>query len=178
MNSNNLMLDLSQGNIAFDYEEDMYFESMSSYLAVDSNKEKDSGKFTIFHLNIRSYSANFLEFLAWAGKSVQAFDVLVFTEAYLDSYPVLVNIPGFDIVYTEKHLNKNDGIVIYIKSEHRHSSSEVVFHFATSMYIRLYCGDTTLDILSIYRNARGNITSFSDELVNFLESKKGVTSFL
>lgn len=71
--------------------------------------------FKLFHNNIRSIDHNFDELLVLLRGIDFEFDCIVLTESFKIWNIDLYRIPGYNIIYNEGSLNKNDGVVVLIK---------------------------------------------------------------
>lgn len=71
----------------------------------------------ILHLNIRSAMKNMDEFVLFLNKLALDIQIIVLTETYFVYDLNLLQIEGYTILYNEGSLNKNDGVLVYIRNE-------------------------------------------------------------
>ncbi|KAG8243487.1 hypothetical protein J6590_045338 [Homalodisca vitripennis] len=71
-------------------------------------------KLKIYHCNIRSYSKNIDELMIYLSHLNFNLDILVMTECWLSDGVEGVSIDGFDIYFTDKQRNRNDGTILYV----------------------------------------------------------------
>lgn len=83
---------------------------------VDSN----SKKFSMFHVNIRSITKNMNEMSILLDKFRYNFDCIILTETFQINDPSFYHIEGFEIIYNAGNINKNDGVVMYIRNTHNY----------------------------------------------------------
>lgn len=113
--------------------------------------------------NIRSISANITGFKALLSRTKLTQDIIVLTECWLSCNPIIPVINGYDHYFSSISINKNDGIVVYIKSDILDVTvSEPGVLDANCMLIKI--GKETC-ILAIYRTPSiRNITNFLNSL--------------
>lgn len=71
----------------------------------------------LFHMNIRSTAENLDELLVYLEQLVFNFDIIVSTETFKIIDLKLYSLPGYDLLYNCGTLNRNDGVVLYIKHD-------------------------------------------------------------
>ncbi|XP_048481677.1 uncharacterized protein LOC119693433 [Plutella xylostella] len=106
----------------------------------------------ILTFNIRSINCNFTDLQTLLHRITINFDFLILTECWLscasnDNIPLLDN---YTFTKTSNHLNKNDGVVVYARSDIQHSTEEINFNGSASGTL-IKIRDTTA-IVSIYRS--------------------------
>lgn len=80
-------------------------------------RDNDSkNNFSVFHNNIRSITKNNDEFQITLSEFGHMFDCIVLSETFRVDNVDIFNIPGYNIIYNEGEINKNDGVIIYIKT--------------------------------------------------------------
>lgn len=126
----------------------------------------------ILHLNIRSVSRNFDNLLVLIECFKLSYcDVIVLSECFRISSGSQFCIPGFDTFYNGADYNRNDGVMILVRS-----SLTVVnmFHTklptcqATVSRICLIIGGITFGITAVYRPPPIAIRDFVEDLHSFL----------
>ena len=128
---------------------------------------------SIMHTNIRSVACNFDQFVILLERVCIQCDVLVLTECWLSKMPTPPLIPGYTS-YSPDYTSQNDGVIIYIKSEIRHSVMKPLFLDANCLVLQ---HDDDYAVVAIYRSPScRNIGGFSDSLDACLTSLKTVKS--
>lgn len=125
---------------------------------------------TVLTQNIRSISANFSQFLVLLTRMGIGMDVIVLTECWLLSNPLIPSLEGYSHWLSTNNTLQNDGVVVYVKNS---LSNVVTMSFdlldANNVIIRL--GQHTV-IMAIYRSP-----SFQDT-TNFLCSLDNILTKL
>lgn len=73
----------------------------------------------IIHQNIRSIYNNFSDFEITFSQFKINIDVIIFTECRLNSNKNIPLLSNYTVYFTNKLFNQNDGVVVYIKNEHK-----------------------------------------------------------
>lgn len=129
-------------------------ENCRNIIALDSLK--------ILTQNIRSISANIHSFTTLLVRLSISLDIIILTECWLSCNPHIPAIDGYNSYSSNKWTNKNDGVVVYIKSNLANVIViEPLFTDASCLQILI---EKTTCILALYRPP-----SFKD-ITNFLSS--------
>lgn len=111
-------------------------------------------------VNIRSINANLDELLLFLkNDSYFNIDLIVLTETWHNPENCNYNIPGYNIFYSTKKRNQNDGIIIFAK---QHLVIDVhEFDFCEANIIKLSISNYIfpINIICIYRSPSGNINA-------------------
>lgn len=133
-----------------------------------------SNSINCFHTNIRSLSANFDEACLLVSSLNVTFDFIVFTETFHITDPTLFSITGYNLIYNEGKINKNDGVVVYIKENLEYTCSVVSVGPVRAISINALIKDRKCHVLALYRNPNPctsqNIEDFNVGLENFLKN--------
>lgn len=133
---------------------------------------KANGGFGIFHGNIRSLKKNMDEFSIVLNELKYNFHCIVLTETWNLYDLQLFNIPGYDLIYNEGHINQNDGVVIYIKNESNYFYNIITINEIKVIQLTTSYSNKSIQILAIYRSPSLCPFSFNLGLSNFLKSCK------
>ena len=105
-----------------DYIRDYAFNNVETCV-VDGVREFENkshslsdNSLNIFHLNIRSISENLDELVVYLQQFKKKFDLIVLSETFQITDLSLHSLPGYDMLYNEGKVNRNDGVVVYIRS--------------------------------------------------------------
>lgn len=89
-------------------------------LAEALTAEKTCG-LSVLHINIRSLDKHFVDLEALIRTHLRNIDVIVCTETWKIHHLQMYSLEGFHSYYNNGNINKNDGVVIYIKNNLKHS---------------------------------------------------------
>lgn len=104
------------------YIRDYNFDQVDTKVVSDINQADnlfvcfELGSFKLYHNNIRSISKNLDETKVYISQFNFQFDCIVFTETYGIPDTSLFLVDGYDLLYNEGDFNRNDGVVVYIRS--------------------------------------------------------------
>lgn len=128
----------------------------------------------IIHINIRSINKNFEQFMIMLTLTKLEFDLLIFTECWLQVAGNLPILNGYDSYFTKSNPIKNDGVVIYIKNSINCTTYEPKILDANS----LICCFNKTAIIAVYRSPSyldpNNFYASLHEIVTTLESYNSV----
>lgn len=71
--------------------------------------------FKLFHTNIRSISKNFDELKVYLDQFETKFHCIILTETYNAIDELYFSIHGYDLIYNHGNINKNDGVILFVK---------------------------------------------------------------
>lgn len=132
--------------------------------------DKKGDKFQLFHNNIRSLSKNVDELNVVLNEFNYIFDCIVLTETFKLYNVDLFNIPGYDLIYNEGGINKNDGVLIYIKSIYNYNYEIINLGIIKAIKLTTTYNNKTVQIIAIYRSPSLCPISFNSNLNNFLKA--------
>lgn len=104
-----------------EYIRDYEFSNVDTYVVDEicefENKfySLSDNSLNIFHLNIRSISENLDELVVYLQQLKKKFDLIVLSETFRLADLSLHSLPGYDILYNWGKVNRNDGVVVYIR---------------------------------------------------------------
>lgn len=104
-------------NTVKDFEESLSIDCYSiesidecaGYLTADQN-------FKLMTFNIRSIQHNFDSFMVSWERLNTDIDVLILTECWLNDNSIVPVLPGYNSFRTNKYINKNGGVIAYVKN--------------------------------------------------------------
>lgn len=129
----------------------------------------------IMHFNIRSANKNFDEFLALIeAYKLTSCDVFVLSECFRNVCADNLNVPGYVTIYNGGDLNKNDGVLVVIKSDLNYtiSNQKLIMCGVTLSIVNLIIGGVSFRIVALYRPNPSNLISFIDELDEYLDNAR------
>nr|CAI5833589.1 unnamed protein product [Callosobruchus analis] len=80
-------------------------------------------------------------------------------------------MPGYDLLYNEGHINKNDGLVIYIKNDLDYNSKIITLGNLKAIDLEIRHSNKIISILSIYRPSSLCPLEFTKNLDIYLRQK-------
>ncbi|KAJ8945847.1 hypothetical protein NQ318_009588 [Aromia moschata] len=128
--------------------------------------------FKIIHNNIRSLPKNIDEFNVFLHQFDSNFECIVLTETFKIPDLSLFNIAGYTTIYNEGNVNKNDGIVIYIKSDIQFSHEILQVGSIKIINLKVTYLGNKIRILAIYRPPSTCPYEFNAGLREILETHK------
>ncbi|VEN58210.1 unnamed protein product [Callosobruchus maculatus] len=131
----------------------------------------DGMKFNIFHNNIRSISKNLDELLILLHELQANFHCIVLTETFQLYNTDIYNIPGYDLIYNGGGINKNDGVIIYVKSDLQYSYEMHHIQDIEVVNMLIKYADKTFNIIPLYRSPSTSADEFTHHLNIFLKQK-------
>lgn len=142
--------------------------SRSLVCSPENIQQNISGKsFNVLHTNIRSVNCNFNHLMTLLARINTQCDVIILSECWLSKITGIPALEGY-ISYKSKHINQNDGVIMYVKSDIEHIIIEPTLHDANCLIMK---SSTELAIVGAYRSPSSkNIENFIDSLDQILES--------
>jgi len=97
-------------------EETRMFEDQLEYQNYIAANCEGGSMINVFHLNVRSLQKNYDELVVYLNSFNKInIDVIILSETFVLPDASFFNITGFHVYYSGGELNKNDGVVMYIK---------------------------------------------------------------
>lgn len=124
----------------------------------------------IFHINIRSLVKNFDELILFLGQFEEKFDVIALTETFKLHDISLFTIGGYNMLYSHSEVNRNDGVVVYVRDGLKYECETILFESIKILNFSFILGNTRFRITPIYRPHETCPIKFVDNLENFLRN--------
>lgn len=124
----------------------------------------------IIHLNINSIHANFDNFIVFLETyNLTICDVIILTESYNILSCNQYNIPGYSIHYNNSKFNRNDGVIVYIKSNLNADILDIKLDksLVTLTRVCFKIKNITFGITAVYRNHDTDKVSFIEDIHNY-----------
>lgn len=128
--------------------------------------------FGVFHTNIRSLSKNFDSLKIFLARITVSFDVIVLTETYQLLDIDVFNMDGYDIIYNNGNINKNDGVIVLIKNNLEYTYQIVEIGPINALQLNINVNKIKYEVLCIYRPPSTCIETFNRNLCDCLSSEK------
>lgn len=133
-------------------------------------KQNKIQKFNIFHNNIRSLTKNFDELNIIRNEFGNNLDCIILTETFKIYDINLFHIPGYTTIYNNGDINKNDGVIIYIKNTINFTYNIINFQRIKVIQLFFNIDNTDVELLAIYRPPSLCPLQFNNSLQNFLQT--------
>lgn len=130
--------------------------------------------FLLINQNIRSANRNLDEFIVTISNLNKSPDCIVLTEAHLNLYsPTDFNIPEYNCFTTKEVLNKNSGVVVFVKKKYSISMVKEIPMLQTNcLQIQIVVQNKTIQIFAIYRTHGSQPLQFINELQEIITKCK------
>ena len=154
-------IDLLECNIQ---QETIDCSALKSKLSVNHNL------INIIHLNIRSINKNFNEFLLFLeAYKINYCDVIVLSETW-NINDAIYDIPGYNMHYNYANYNKNDGVVVYTKSDLncKFVDTKLITSGVTLTRIELILENVRFGVICVYRPPSTHVQSFLEDIGTYL----------
>lgn len=122
---------------------------------------------SIIHLNINSIHANFDNFITFLeAYKLTNCDVIILTETYNILSSDQYNIPGYFVHYNNSKFNRNDGVIIFMKSNLNTEISDIKLEksLVTLTRVCFKINNISFGITAAYRNHETDKVSFIDDI--------------
>lgn len=124
----------------------------------------------IFHTNIRSIDKNLDELLVLLEQFSDDFDVIILSETLNVEDLDLYKINSYDIFYSHGNLNRNDGVVVYIKANMKYKCSTIKIGDISGLKLNISLYNKSIILTSTYRPHCTTIKQFNIDLVDYLSN--------
>lgn len=132
--------------------------------------KRNPADITIVTQNIRSIYSNHNDLLLNLHSLKTDIDLITLTECRLDTSKPIPQIHNYLPYQTFNHLNKADGVVVYVKNTHKTSVEEVTLTHASCLQINFH-SPNELTVLAIYRSpSKPKSDEFTNSLNNHLNT--------
>lgn len=131
-----------------------------------------SQNFKIFHLNIRSISENLDQLILHLKQYTTQFDILVLTETFKIYDLNIFSLPGYNMVYNNGDVNKNDGVVVYVRENIRFGHRVIPLGEIKLLQLDFIVGGKRIILSAVYRLHPTSPHTFNYSLYNYLKSIK------
>ena len=156
------------------YQQERIYDDFEAF-----NKHRNNNENLILYLNIRSLNANFdkLEILI-KNLKIKPY-VIVCTEVWQLAHFHYYKINDYNIYYNQGDINKNDGVVIYIRDDVIQSTETIsIGKLKILNTIITLSNSKILEISSLYRSHDLSYTEFNCNLKSYLVLKRKVRNHI
>lgn len=125
--------------------------------------------FKLFHINIRSISKNFDELSIYLSQFLIKFDIIVLTETYVVHDLSIFSMKGYDVLYNKGNVNKNDGVIIFIKSNIEYTHNIVNVGEVKALQLKITNQNKEILLTALYRSPSTCPFIFNNDLMKYLD---------
>lgn len=139
---------------------------------------KNINSLKIIYLNIRSYYKNIDSFLIFIESISVRFDVMVLSEAWVDEDKTLVTLDGYDVYSTTNNWNRNDGVIVYIRTELCGIMQQIALGEASGLRLDFDTDGRHYSLLGVYRSPAMDCDLFLSALDNYYSRTDNKTTYI
>lgn len=126
--------------------------------------------FKVLSYNIRSINKNFNNFLIVLHRTNVQFDLIILSECHINEMSIIPILPGYNSYRSNKVINKNSGVVVYVKDTWNASVHEPNFREADSLLVDI---PNIVTLLAVYRSPSfTKVNTFLVDLECYLDMYK------
>ena len=147
------------------------FTSMAFNDFVGNNYSSNRNSLSILHMNIRSISKNYDNFVASLDSINLKFDVIAISESWLKDSTADIYFPGYSSYHSTRPSRSGGGTALYIKN---HLLSSLIIGTTVNnddiecVFAEIRHNNGKVVVGSIYRPPSGNVSIFQNELCSKL----------
>lgn len=124
---------------------------------------------TVLHMNIRSLRKHFEELEVFLAEFVEGPDVIILSETFEINNINLYVINGYEVEYNGGKINRNDGVVAYVRSDIRYNSETYIHNGLNILRIELLNSDgSVVGVNALYRPFDCETGDFNLALTSYL----------
>lgn len=147
----------------------------TDYIDLLLNDEMTTG-LKVIHINIRSYFKNIDNLLIILQDLTTKYDIIALSETWLDGNKQIYDIDGYDYYVTTDNWNRNDGVLVYVRSDIPALSRQITLGEARALELTFTTDNRQYNILTTYRSPSMNFHSFAAALQShYSKTVKGTT---
>lgn len=129
-----------------------------------------STPFSIIHFNIRSITKNMDEMIVFLNRFSSDFQIIVLSETFLVYDLDVLKIDGYTTLYNKGTINKNDGVIVYIKYNISYTYIIKNIGDIKTLEIITKLKNTDIMITAIYRSPSTCPKKFNVDLLNYIQT--------
>lgn len=122
----------------------------------------------IFHQNIRSAARNLDELRVFLECLTVQFDVIVLTETFQVKDLSIYKLHGYNVMYNEGSVNKNDGVMVFVREDLNCESCTMELSRTMALVVDIHLQHLSVKITSIYRSHDIVLSDFNQALLVYL----------
>lgn len=146
--------------------------SIKIYSADMFKNQINQNDFKLFHTNIRSLAKNIDDLIVLLDNLSVEFDLIILTETRKLYDHTIFKIQGYDSIYNQGSLNKNDGVLVYVKSSLNYTTKIEWLGEIKVVTVTVIDKNKKIEIDAIYRSPNSDPKIFNQNLITFLNDRK------
>lgn len=143
-------------------------ENSKNYLL--NNNSSDVNSFYLMHTNIRSLAKNYESLELFVNAYKNLYDVIILSETFNITNKENFCLDNYEIYYNSGKINKNDGVIIYVKKLLEHQVNIVGFSDLKFLRLTLTIHNKKIGITGIYRPPSYDVLEFNRHLSDYLKN--------
>lgn len=150
---------------------------VSDYQEYEQLTSMNSRGLKVFHTNIRSIDRNVDELNIFLAGIKHDFDVIILTETFRLHSTGIYGKSGYDLFYNEGDINKNDGVLVYIKKIHQYTVNVCDVNRIKMLQVSMTYFGEKIKIFALYRPNPTCPRSFVDHLGGYMNGISADTDY-
>lgn len=147
-----------------------FLQNINQYGHFFTCPDINNSNLNIFHCNIRSYNKNVNELIVFLDSIRQRLDIIVLTECWLiEGGEVGTHLDDFDLHWTDKKRNKNDGVVVYVRKYLSAAVRQVTLGDVFGVSLEFTLWKKHFNLLAVYRTFDSSAEIFIDHLNSYYD---------
>lgn len=142
-------------------------DNICNYNDIQSNLPNN---FKVFHVNIRSIYKNYDELCIFLSQFKEKFDVIVLSETFQIYDKNIFHMNGYNMIYNEGRINKNDGVVVFLRAHLEHNFKIIKIGEINALKINIKHENKNIIVTAVYRSPNTDPSNFNDGLLNYLNN--------
>lgn len=132
--------------------------------------EVDANSIYFLHTNIRSLSKNFESLELFLHTYENLYHVIVLTETFNIVNVELFRLKGYSIYYNTGAINKNDGVVVFVKNTLTHICNTISYSNLKILRLTLTVNKQKIGVTGIYRPPSYSVQDFFPYYTDYLSN--------
>lgn len=123
------------------------------------------------HINIRSIKKNFDELIVFLESfQIKFCDIIILTECFQLESTANFNLDGYNTYYNNSDINRNDGVVIMVRSELNVEVNTIKLEFSgvSITKVNFVISNFTVGFNAVYRSPQTDANSFITDIESFI----------
>lgn len=135
---------MTKSNANIDCEEIECFDGFRSFYSNEG--------ILVLHLNIRSFYKNINSFLVFLEALGVKLDIIILSVAWLYPEKSITYLQDYNYYFTSQTYNRNDGVVVYIKSDICADCKDITLGKANGLLIEFNLNKPHYNLVAMYKS--------------------------
>lgn len=141
------------------------------------SKDSSKNSFRVFSHNVRSIARNMDELEVVLEQFEEKFDVVVLTETFNVHNTDIFKLSGYNLIYNEGNINKNDGVIVYVRDSLKHDFNIININQLKVIETNVNVNKRKIILTSIYRPPSTDIREFINSFGQYLAASRVITDY-